>query len=203
MAGHQSEKFVCYPISPVRSDGKQLINWIAELNVSELLDREDWNREGRLDDFYPVFKQWDFDWLDIAGLIEDADGVYEFPLVDRDPVETWVDGHVMLLGDAAHPMYPIGSNGATQAIIDAVCITRSISEGGSVAEILARYEGERLPATAAIVRANRQNGPEQCMQLAHERAPEGFDKLEDIFAPGELKEMADRYKQLTGLKKSA
>ena len=72
-----------------------------------------------------------------------------------------------------------------------------------MAEILARYEGERLPATAAIVRANRQNGPEQCMQLAHERAPEGFDKLEDIFAPGELKEMADRYKQLTGLKKSA
>lgn len=203
MAGHQSEKFVCYPISPVREDGKQLINWIAELNVPELLDREDWNREGRLDDFYPVFKQWNFDWLDVVGLIEDAEGVYEFPLVDRDPVETWVDGHVMLLGDAAHPMYPIGSNGATQAIIDALCITRSISEGGSVSDILARYEGERLSATAAIVRANRKNGPEQCMQLAHERAPEGFDRLEDIFAEGELQDIADRYKQLTGLKKSA
>lgn len=201
MAGHQSEKFVCYPISPVREDGKQLINWIAELNVPELLEREDWNRPGRLDDFFPVFKEWDFDWLDVPGLIENAEGVYEFPLVDRDPVETWTDGRVVLMGDAAHPMYPIGSNGATQAIIDALCLTRSLSEGGSVEEILARYEGERLPATAAIVRANRQNGPEQCMQLAHERAPEGFAKLEDIFAPGELQEMADRYKQLTGMKK--
>lgn len=203
MAGHQSQKFVCYPISPVRSDGKQLINWIAELEVSELLDREDWNRVGNRDDFYPEFKDWAFGWLDVPGLIEQAEGIYKFPLVDRDPVDTWTDGHVTLLGDAAHPMYPIGSNGATQAIIDALCLTRNIEAGGSVADILARYEGERLPATAAIVRANRQNGPEQCMQLAHERAPEGFDRLEDIFAEGELQDIADRYKQLTGLKKSA
>ncbi len=203
MAGHQSEKFVCYPITPVREDGKQLINWIAELEVAELLDREDWNRAGQLDDFYPVFKDWDLEWLDVAGLIQNAQGIYEFPLVDRDPVDTWTDGHVTLLGDAAHPMYPIGSNGATQAIIDAHALTRSISDGGDVPAILARYERERLPATAAIVRANRQNGPEQCMQLAHERAPDGFTNRDDVFAPGELQEMADRYKQLTGLKKSA
>ena len=104
MAGHQSEKFVCYPITPVREDGLQRLNWIAELDVPELLDREDWNRAGRLDDFYPVFREWSFDWLDIPGLITNAESVYEFPLVDRDPVESWTVGRVTLLGDAAHPM---------------------------------------------------------------------------------------------------
>lgn len=202
MAGHQSEKFVCYSIEPVRDDGLQRINWIAELNVPELLDREDWNRPGRIEDFAPIFDQWDFDWLDVHGLIHTAESIYEFPLVDRDPVASWSDGRVTLLGDAAHPMYPIGSNGATQAMLDADCMARVVSAGGTVTEMLATYEAERRTATSAIVLSNRKNGPEICMQMAHERAPKGFDKLEDVFAPGELQDIADQYKKLTGMKRA-
>lgn len=202
MAGHQSEKFVCYPIEPVREDGLQRINWIAELNVPELLDREDWNRPGRIEDFAPVFDQWTFDWLDVHGLIHSAEAVYEFPLVDRDPVASWTQGRVTLLGDAAHPMYPIGSNGATQAMLDAACLTRLVSKGGDIEDVLAAYEADRLTTTASIVLSNRKNGPEICMQLAHERAPGGFDRLEDIFEPGELQNIADQYKKLTGLNRA-
>ena len=202
MAGHQSEKFVCYPITPVREDGLQRLNWIAELDVPELLDREDWNRAGRLDDFYPVFREWSFDWLDIPGLITNAESVYEFPLVDRDPVESWTVGRVTLLGDAAHPMYPIGSNGASQAILDARALADAFAQTDDAETGLKHYQDERLPATAAIVLSNRKNGPEQCMQLAHERAPDGFDRIENVFATGELQEIADRYKQLTGMKKA-
>ena len=202
MAGHQSEKFVCYPITPVREDGLQRLNWIAELDVPELLDREDWNRAGRLDDFYPVFREWSFDWLDIPGLITNAESVYEFPLVDRDPVESWTVGRVTLLGDAAHPMYPIGSNGASQAILDARALADAFAQTDDAETGLKHYQDERLPATAAIVLSYRKNGPEQCMQLAHERAPDGFDRIENVFATGELQEIADRYKQLTGMKKA-
>ena len=180
----------------------QRLNWIAELDVPELLDREDWNRAGRLDDFYPVFREWSFDWLDIPGLITNAESVYEFPLVDRDPVESWTVGRVTLLGDAAHPMYPIGSNGASQAILDARALADAFAQTDDAETGLKHYQDERLPATAAIVLSNRKNGPEQCMQLAHERAPDGFDRIENVFATGELQEIADRYKQLTGMKKA-
>jgi 2-polyprenyl-6-methoxyphenol hydroxylase-like FAD-dependent oxidoreductase len=202
MAGHQDQKFVCYPIEPVRADGLQRINWIAELRIDEFRRREDWNREGRLEDFYPRFKSWTFDWLDVPALIESAEKVYEYPMVDRDPLPRWSHGRMTLLGDAGHPMYPIGSNGASQAILDVDALVRALHIHADPVLALAAYEAERLPATAAIVRANRQNGPEHCMQLSEERAPNGFDRIEDVFAPGELQAMADKYKVLTGMKKA-
>jgi 2-polyprenyl-6-methoxyphenol hydroxylase-like FAD-dependent oxidoreductase len=107
-----------------------------------------------------------------------------------------------LLGDAAHPMYPIGSNGASQASLDVDALAHALRQNSDPVVALAAYEQERLPATAAIVRANRQNGPEHCMQLAEERAPNGFDRVEDVFAEGELQAMADRYKVLTGMKRA-
>lgn len=203
MAGHQDQKFVCYPIEPVRADGLQRINWIAELRIDEFRRREDWNREGDTADFYPQFESWAFDWLDIPGLIRSADVVYEYPMVDRDPLPRWSHGRMTLLGDAAHPMYPIGSNGASQAILDVDALVRALRANADPVAALAAYEAERLPATAAIVRANRQNGPEHCMQLAEERSPGGFERIEDVFAPGELQAMADRYKVLTGMKRDA
>ncbi len=203
MAGHQDQKFVCYPIEPVRPDGLQRINWIAELRIEEFRRREDWNREGRLEDFLPRFESWTFDWLDVPGLITSADVVYEYPMVDRDPLSRWSFGRMTLLGDAAHPMYPIGSNGASQAILDVDALSRALKAHTDPADALAAYEAERLPATAAIVRANRQNGPEHCMQLAEERSPEGFKSVDDVFAPGELQAMADKYKVLTGMKRDA
>jgi len=199
MAGHQDQKFVAYPISPRDGDGRQRINWIAELRVAESLKREDWNRAGDPADFLPRFADWRFDWLDVPGLIAGAEAIYEFPLVDRDPLPRWSHGRMTLLGDAAHAMYPIGSNGASQAILDARALVRALAAHADPVEALAAYEAERLPATAAIVRANRGNGPEQCMQMAEERAPGGFARIEDVFAPGELEAIAARYKVLTGL----
>ena len=202
MAGHEAQKFVCYPIEAVRADGLQRLNWIAELRSPLMRAKEDWNRAGRIGDFLPAFEDWAFDWLDIPRLIEEADAIYEYPMVDRDPVESWTNGAVTLLGDAAHAMYPIGSNGASQAILDAEALVRALRTHPDPHHALLAYEAERLPATAAIVRANRGNGPEQCMQLAHERAPGGFSRLEEVFAPGELQTIADRYKRLTGMKRA-
>jgi 2-polyprenyl-6-methoxyphenol hydroxylase-like FAD-dependent oxidoreductase len=201
MVGHEAQKFVCYPIEPVRGDGLQRLNWIAELRAPLMREREDWNRPGQAADFLPAFADWVFDWLDIPALIRGAEAIYEYPMVDREPVEHWNDGAVTLLGDAAHAMYPIGSNGASQAILDAEALVRAMREYPEPREALVAYEAERLPATAAIVRANRGNGPEQCMQLAHERAPQGFSHVDEVFAPGELQDIADRYKRLTGMKR--
>lgn len=201
MAGWQDQKFVAYPIGPVQPDGRQLINWIAELSLPARLRREDWNRRGVLADFLPRFADWRFDWLDVPGLITGAQGVYEYPMVDRDPLPRWTHGAMTLLGDAAHPMYAIGSNGASQAILDARALALAIAGAEDPESGLAAYERARLAPTAAIVVANRGNGPEQCMQLAHERAPQGFERIEEVFADGELEAIAARYKVLTGLRR--
>lgn len=203
MAGHQDRKFVCYPIDRPGADGLQTINWIAELTVDQMPERENWNKEGDKADFAGAFADWTFDWLDVPGLIADADKVFEFPLVDRDPLPAWTFGVTTLLGDAAHPMYPIGSNGASQGILDADALVRALAEHADPAAALRAYETERLPATAKIVLANRGNGPEICMQLAEERAPDGFARIEDVFAEGELEAIAARYKAVAGFSKEA
>jgi 5-methylphenazine-1-carboxylate 1-monooxygenase len=201
MAGYEDEKFVCYPISPeAASRGRSLINWIAELRFpgSEAWRREDWNRAGQLADFLPRFEDWKFSWLDVPGVIRNAQHVFEYPLVDRDPVERWTFGRITLLGDAAHPMYPIGSNGASQAILDARTLAYELATCADIESALARYETARLPATAKIVLANRANGPEQVMQIVHERAPQGFDHVEQVISRAELEAINTRYKQIAG-----
>lgn len=203
MAGHQHHKFVAYPITPVGEDGLQTINWIAELTVAQMPGREEWNKEVDRSVFAAQFSGWRFDWLDVPSLIAGAERVYEFPLVDRDPLPAWTFGASALLGDAAHPMYPIGSNGASQAILDADALGKSLEAESNVANALDAYQRLRLPATAAIVLANRGNGPEQCMQIAEERAPDGFQRIEDVFSDGELEEIAARYKAVAGFSKGA
>jgi 2-polyprenyl-6-methoxyphenol hydroxylase-like FAD-dependent oxidoreductase len=200
MIGTRPHKFVAYPIGAPASDGHTTINWVAELDRSgePLASREDWNRLGDMREFLPRFEDWRFPWLDVPGLIRGASAVYEFPMVDRDPLPRWTFGRVTLLGDAAHPMYPIGSNGASQAILDAAALARSMSEEATLEAALARYEAERLPATASIVRANRRHGPERVLDLAEERAPGGFADPSDVFAPGELEAIAAAYKQVAG-----
>jgi 2-polyprenyl-6-methoxyphenol hydroxylase-like FAD-dependent oxidoreductase len=202
MAGHLPHKFVAYPLEEPAADGTQLINWIAELNWEHvgLSDRESWNRRGNFEDFAPRFTDWSFDWVDIPALIAAADSVYEFPMVDRDPLPRWTFDRVTLLGDAAHPMYPIGSNGASQAILDARALTDALTEEASYDTAFARYETQRRAATAAIVLSNRQHGPERVMDLAQERAPEGFTDVKDVFEAGELEGISAQYKQLAGFK---
>lgn len=205
MAGHQDQKFVCYPISePLRKQGRSLINWIAELRVPQAeLPKTDWNREVPASVFAEHFKDWRWDWIDIPEVIRAAKAIYEFPLVDKDPLPRWTFGRVTLLGDAAHPMYPIGSNGAAQAIRDARCLADRLQEarhGGheGLEHALLEYEAERLPATAGIVLRNRLNGPEQVMQIAHERAPQGFNDVHDVVPKEELEAISIRYKRIAG-----
>jgi len=206
MAGHEFQKFVAYPISrPAFDQGRAVINWIAELKFApdHVWQREDWNRPGKLADFLPRFADWRFDWLDVPGIITAAKYVYEFPMVDRDPLGRWTHGRTTLLGDAAHPMYPIGSNGASQAIIDARVLARELAAQGATPAALERYEAERNPATARIVLANRQNGPEKVMQMVQTRAPEGFARIEDVLSAAELEEAAAGYKRIAGFDKDA
>jgi 2-polyprenyl-6-methoxyphenol hydroxylase-like FAD-dependent oxidoreductase len=201
MAGHEILKFVCYPISDTPdADGKFLINWVAERHMPPTYQwrREDYNRTAKLDEFLPWFEDWRFDWLDVPGLIRNCPHAYEYPLVDRDPVDRWTFGRVTLMGDAAHPMYPIGSNGASQAILDARVLTREILALGEVPAALQAYEAERRPATTDLVMLNRRNGPEQVMQIVEERAPNGFDVVTDVLSHQELEDIAANYKRVAG-----
>jgi 2-polyprenyl-6-methoxyphenol hydroxylase-like FAD-dependent oxidoreductase len=206
MAGHEFQKFVAYPISRAAADhGASTINWIAErkFRPDHAWRREDWNRSGRLEEFLPQFADWRFDWLDVPATIQAAEQCYEYPMVDRDPLDRWTFGRVTLLGDAAHAMYPIGSNGASQGILDARVLTREIQAHGTTERALQAYEAGRRPATARIVLANRGNGPEQVMQLVEQRAPNGFGRIEDVLTPEELEGTAAGYKQIAGFDKDA
>lgn len=200
-AGNTSQKFICYAISKRHeARGEALINWVADLHTPErpYLTREDWNRSGRLEDFLPRFASWKFPWLDVPETIRRASAVYEFPMVDRDPVSRWSFGRATLLGDAAHPMYPIASNGATQAILDAQQLAASLSTIPDPVAALADYEARRIPPTAEIVRMNRQQGPDVILDLVEERAPQGFERIEDVVPRAELEAIVGRYKRAAG-----
>ncbi len=198
-AGHRDRKFVGYPIADL-PDGRQAFNFVAELRrpASALGEVEDWNRVGELADFLPEFADWTFDWLDVPAIIESAPATYLFPMVDRDPVTRWTFGRSTLLGDAAHPMYPIGSNGASQAILDARVLAGSLRAHDDVVTALDGYEATRLPATSAIVHANRGLGPEVPMQLVHERAPDGFDDIDAVITRTEIDEVTEAYRRTAG-----
>lgn len=203
MAGHPDVKFVAYPISrKLAEQGRSRINWIAELSVPEMPTRTDWNREVDISVFAGPFDGWKWSWIDIPALIRGTKAVYEFPLVDRDPLPHWKQGRVTLLGDAAHPMYPIGSNGASQAILDVRALADAIAGKGNLDAAFDAYEAERLPKTANIVLLNRQNGPEQVMAIAEQRAPQGFQHIHDVMPREELEGIAARYKQVAGFDKN-
>jgi len=206
MAGHEILKLVCYPISNApNASGKYQINWVAERHMPPTYQwrREDYNRTARLDEFLPWFEDWTFDWLDVPGLIRNCPHAYEYPLVDRDPLDRWTFGRVTLMGDAAHPMYPIGSNGASQAILDARVLTREILANGPTNAALMAYEAERRPATTDLVMLNRRNGPEQAMQLVEERAPNGCKLVTDVLSLKELEDIAANYKRVAGFQVEA
>jgi 2-polyprenyl-6-methoxyphenol hydroxylase-like FAD-dependent oxidoreductase len=205
-AGHANQKFIAYPIS-ARSvaNGRSFVNWIAELRVRKEDDPDltpppaDWNRPVAKSVFEGPFQEWTFGFLDCKDLIDSTDTVYEFPMCDRDPVDQWSFGRLTLLGDAAHPMYPIGSNGASQAILDAECLTTSlISHPIDILSALKAYQDTRLPLTAKIVIANRGNGPDHVMQVTHERAPNGFAHINDVIDQVELEDIGKVYKAIAG-----
>jgi len=204
MAGYPAQKFVAYPITPdLDENGNQLINWIADLipGIEKNIPVQDWNRKADKQKLLSAFHSWKFDWLDVPALISEAEAVYEFPMSDRDPLPKWSFDRITLLGDAAHPMYPIGSNGASQAILDAESLTHAFQTNEDPIAALRQYESERLPATTNIVLQNRQMGPEQVMQMAEERAPDGFKNIYDVIPQEELELIAKQYKKLAGFDK--
>jgi 2-polyprenyl-6-methoxyphenol hydroxylase-like FAD-dependent oxidoreductase len=198
-AGHHDQKFVVYPIRRL-PDGRMLTNWIAEMKVDPAkgFNREDWNRGADRNTFLPHYESWNWGWLDVPGLIRGAEQVLEYPMVDRDPLTRWTEGRVTLLGDAAHPMYPIGSNGASQAILDARQLALHLARAGDIAEGLKRYEAARLPPTAKLTLANRALGPDLILEEVHRRAPDGFTNLHAVISERELIETASNYKRLAG-----
>lgn len=202
-AGHANQKFIAYPISSRTPPGKSLVNWIAELRIrsADSTDltppKTDWTRSVPKEVFAGPFETWRCGGLVMKELIESTDKVFEFPMSDRDPVERWSFGRLTLMGDAAHPMYPIGSNGASQAIIDAECLAKHLSTT-DIETALKAYEAERLPPTAKIVHANRANGPDHVLQLAEERAPDGFKNVYDVIPKDELEGIGSAYKVVAG-----
>ncbi len=201
LAGNDSQRFVCYPISKPCSDGVATINWIAELTFPPDAGwkREDWNRTARIDDFLPQFEDWSFDWLDVPSLIRAADQVYEYPMVDRDPVDRWTDGRVTLIGDAAHAMYPVGSNGASQAILDARILGAAMQRQGVTPHALSAYEATVRPSVNKVIVANRGSGPDAIMQMVEDRCGGDFDRMDEVISDAEKAEHAAHYKRLAGL----
>lgn len=192
-------KIVIYPIvDDVDGSGTQLINWMAEIK-QDTWEKNDWNRTGDLASFFPIYKDWRFDWLDVAALIRDADQILEYPMVDKDPVDRWTFGRVTLAGDAAHPMYPRGSNGAAQAAIDARTLADLLKSHGDPRAALAAYEAARAPATAKVVRTNREHPPDfiniRVEELVGDRP---FENLDAYISQDELRALSERYKRIAG-----
>ncbi|MGB8400164.1 flavin-dependent oxidoreductase [Bradyrhizobium sp.] len=191
-------KMVIYPIRAAGADGLQLINWVAEIETQNYRKR-DWNRAGSLDDFIEAFADWHFDWLDVPAFIRAADHVLEFPMVDQDPLPRWSFGRVTLLGDAAHPMVPRGSNGAGQAILDARALTTALLENNDSVAALAAYEKQRLEATTRVVLTNRTNPPDAILREVFQRTKDQpFRAIEDVISREELVGLSEGYKRIAG-----
>ena len=198
MIGSMQQKMVVYPIDPTPdADGNYLINWVGNLKEGKSrLTARDWNREADKARLVAIYKDWTFDWLDVPAMINGAKAVYEFPMSDRDPLSRWTFGRVTLLGDAAHPMYPIGSNGASQAILDADYLAECLLTSENVVDALEAYDKERVPAAAKVVLQNRAKGPDQIMDMMEERFPQGFTP--DEIPHEELANVMDHYKKIAG-----
>ena len=190
---------VIYPIiDDVDGDGSQLINWTTQV-AQPGYDRNDWNKPGRLEDFIHIYASWRFDWLDVPDLIRRSEVIFEYPMVDRDPVDRWTFGRVTLLGDAAHPMYPRGSNGAAQAILDARTLADRLAEGGDPRGALGAYEAARSGPTARVVRTNREHPPDYIIGRVEELVGDRpFDDLDRYITQAELRRLSDDYKRVTG-----
>lgn len=201
VAGDMKEKLVLYPIGAGSSGKTRLTNWVVCAQIGDASKppprREDWSRPGQLDEVLAHVARFRIPFLDVAALVRATPEFWEYPMCDRDPLPFWTQGRVTLLGDAAHPMYPVGSNGASQAVLDARCLADLLTAQGPEAA-LAAFAAERLPKTAEIVHANRKGGPERVVDEVSARAPDGFTRLEDVISREELAAIAGGYAQMAG-----
>ena len=201
LLGKLEQRFVCYPISqPDPITGKAIINWIAELtyDTSKEWGHSDWNTQVPVEKFINHFSDWSYEWLDVPQLIREASAVYEYPMVDRDPLTTWVDGRCVLVGDAAHVMYPVGSNGASQAIVDTRVLGSAFVKHGLDQTALLHYESLNLKEMNELVIRNRGAGPIGILGIVEERCGGVFDKIEDVIPRSEIEQYMSNYKAAAG-----
>lgn len=199
--GTHKQRMVIYPIShPDPETGQSLVNWIAEVTYDDPSTHKTmgWFRQVPVSDFIHHFEDWTYDWLDVSALIRGSSAAYENPMIDRDPVPTWVDGPVALMGDAAHAMYPTGSNGASQAIMDARIIGAKFLEHGVGAEALAAYNADLVAPMSELVLRNRGAGPFGLLNMVNDRCGGTFDTIDEIIRPEERAEFMAKYKSVAG-----
>jgi 2-polyprenyl-6-methoxyphenol hydroxylase-like FAD-dependent oxidoreductase len=201
VSGDMKEKLLYYPIAPGTKPGTMLTNWVLCGEISKGIsappERESWSRRGTMERAYPFAKNFRIPGMDVLALIEATPEFFEYPMCDREPLSKWGTARTTLLGDAAHPMYPVGSNGAAQSVIDGKRLAHFLDSRDPV-EAIRQYEAERIPTTSAIVRSNRQGGPERVVDVVSERAPNGFDRLEDIISREELIAISKGYAKMAG-----
>jgi len=192
-------KLVMYPIrNAIDAEGNQLMNWLAENETPQRVAR-DWTRAGRLEDFIAPYLDWQWDWIDVPEMFRRAETILEYPMVDQDPLDRWTFGRVTLLGDAAHPMVPRGSNGAGQSILDAKVLVEVLRAHTDWAEALVAYEAQRLPATSNVVLTNRVNPPDAILRVVYERTGDRpFERIDDVVSHDELVAITDAYKKVAG-----
>jgi 2-polyprenyl-6-methoxyphenol hydroxylase-like FAD-dependent oxidoreductase len=208
-------KLVAYPIrDQVDAEGRQLVNWLAEIarlrgpeaaSAGQAVSAKarDWNREAQLEEFVHVFADWRFEWLDVPAFLRSADLILEFPMIDQEPLPHWTVERMTLLGDAAHPMYPRGSNGAGQAILDAHSLATELVRTRDWLDALRAYERTRLPATAAVVRMSRTNPPDAILREVYERTGDRpFERIEDVISRSEMINLLDSYRRVTAGQRS-
>ncbi|MFD0689216.1 flavin-dependent oxidoreductase [Actinomadura fibrosa] len=202
IAGGNTAKLVVYPIAAGAEPGTRLTNWAMGIATGRPgdppPDEQDWTRPADPAALAAHVKRFTCEMFDHAAMIESTRDRFEFPMCDRDPLPYWTRGRVTLLGDAAHPMYPMGSNGAGQAILDAVNLSAHLAAHTDPAQALLAYQRDRLPATTEIVLRNRLGGPEQVIEEVERRAPDGFDRIEDVITPAELEAVVASYTQVSG-----
>ncbi|MGP6087972.1 flavin-dependent oxidoreductase [Antarctobacter jejuensis] len=198
--GTHRHRMVIYPISHPDPDGLAEINWIAERTLDENEDWSEtgWFREVPIDSFAHHFDQFRYDWLDVPALIRGADRVFENPMIDRDPIPSWVQGRVALLGDAAHAMYPTGSNGASQAVIDARTLGACLLQHGTTPQALAAYDDRLCGPVSKLVLRNRGAGPFGLLNIVDERCGGVFDKIDDVIPAKERAAFLADYKAAAG-----
>jgi 2-polyprenyl-6-methoxyphenol hydroxylase-like FAD-dependent oxidoreductase len=200
--GTHRQRVVFYPISaPDPSTGLADINWIAEVTVdsSRGWPEGDWNRRVRPEEFLHHFEDWNYGWIDIPAMLRGAPDVFEYPMIDREPVPTWVDGGVALMGDAAHVMYPTGSNGASQAIVDARVLGAAMLEHGVTSAALRAYDARLCQPISQLVLRNRGAGPFGLLNLVDERCGGVFDDIDDVIPKAEREEFMRGYRMAAGL----
>ena len=206
IAGGMAGKLVLYPIGPGATPSTRLTNWVVNIKLGDPArppPRDAWSRRGRLEDVLPFARRFSVPNVDIEALIKATPVFYEYPMCDRDPLPRWTHGRVTLLGDAAHPMYPVGSNGASQAILDARCLADWLARGDHPRHALSAYERERLPKTAEIVALNRQGGPERVIDAVEAIAPFGFDNIERVLSYTRRENIVKSYAGMAGFSREA